>query len=164
VSDAVAITHDGDLVFAYSASEGALADARAALEAALRAHEISASATVSHWDDRVEEWVQVDPPLTGMAKDAAEARERGAEHVESRTLVATIGKLVRSEVEQTMQDGAAKLGLECELHEHPHLLSTQVAFTVTGARRKLDEFAEDLRQEELMTMRIERQLMLRPVL
>jgi len=164
ISDEVAITHDGDLLFAYAASESSLAKARAALQAALGAQRITASATVSHWDERVDEWAQVDPPLTGSAKAAAEDRERDEERVESRTLLATIGKQIRAEVEQTMRDGAAKLGLECELHEHPHLLSTQVAFTVTGPRRKLDEFAEELRQEELMTMRIERQMVLRPVL
>jgi hypothetical protein len=164
ISDEVAITHDGDLLFAYAASESALANARSALEAALRAERITASATVSHWDERVDEWAQVDPPLTASAKAAGEARERDEERVESRTLLATIGKSIRSDVEQTMRDGAAKLGLGCEVHEHPHLLSTQVAFTVTGPRRKLDEFADVLKEEELVTMRFERQMTLRPVL
>jgi hypothetical protein len=164
VSDDVAITHDGSILFAYAGSESALANARVAIEAALRGEGINASASVSHWDDRVDEWRQVDPPLAGAAKASTEARERSEEQAESRTLIATIGKQIRSEVEQTMLDGATKLGLECEIHEHPHLLSTQVAFTVSGPRRKLDEFAEDLRQEELLTMRFERQMMLRPVL
>jgi hypothetical protein len=38
-----------------------------------------------------------------------------------------------------------------------------VAFTVTGPRRKLDEFAEGLRAEELATMRAERTVMLSPL-
>ena len=62
-----------------------------------------------------------------------------------------------------MSDGAEKLGLECEIHEHPHLLSSQIAFTVTGPKRKLDEFAQDLRQEEILTMRAQRRLMLSPL-
>src|SRR4029077_13255107 len=122
-------------------------NARSALEAALRGDRIAASATVRHWEDHDDEWVQVDPPLSGSAKVAAEARKRDDARVESRTLVALVGRLIRGEVEQTMRDGAARLGLACEIHEHPHLLSTQVAFTVTGPRRKLDEFAEDLRRE-----------------
>jgi hypothetical protein len=164
VSDDVAITHDGNLLFAYAATDGALAHARKAIEVALREDGIGWSDVVSRWDERLDEWLQVDPPLIGAAKAAEEARERGEEEVESRTLIARIGKLVRSEVEQTMQDAAAKLGLECELHEHPHLLDSQVAFTVRGPRRKVQEFAQDLREEELMTMRIERQVLLRPVL
>ena len=48
-------------------------------------------------------------------------------------------------------------------HEHPHLLSTQVAFTVTGPRRKLDEFAEDLRREEILTVRAQSEVMLSPL-
>ena len=50
-----------------------------------------------------------------------------------------------------------------EVIEHPHLLTRQVAFTVTGSRRKLDEFAEGLRAEELATMRTEREVMLSPL-
>jgi len=42
---------------------------------------------------------------------------------------------------------AAELGLECKIIEHPHLLSTQVAFTVTGPKRKIDEFAKGLTAE-----------------
>ena len=64
---------------------------------------------------------------------------------------------------RTMRDGAERLGLGCEIHEHPHLLSSQVAFTVTGPRRKLDEFAEDLRQEEIATMRTQREVLLSPL-
>jgi hypothetical protein len=70
---------------------------------------------------------------------------------------------VRAEVEQTMREWAAKLDLRCELIEHPHLLTTQVAFTVTGPKRKIDEFAQSLRAEELATMRTERAVMLSPL-
>jgi hypothetical protein len=38
-----------------------------------------------------------------------------------------------------------------------------VAFSVTGPRRKIDEFAEGLRAEELATMRTERGVMLSPL-
>jgi hypothetical protein len=47
--------------------------------------------------------------------------------------------------------------------EHPHLLTIQVAFTVTGSKRKIDEFADGLRAEELATMRAERAVMMSPL-
>jgi hypothetical protein len=73
------------------------------------------------------------------------------------------GKMVRAEVEQTMREWADKLGLQCEIIEHPHLLTAQLAFTVTGRRRKVDEFASGLRAEELATMRAEQNVMLSPL-
>jgi hypothetical protein len=159
----VAITHDGKLLFAYAATESALNTARRAIEAVLRRDGVKASITVSHWDERFDEWLQVDPPLAGEAKCTEEATERDAERVETRTMVASTGKLIRAEVEQTMREWADKLGLKCEVIEHPHLLTTQVAFTATGPRRKIDEFAEGLRAEELATMRTERAVMLSPL-
>jgi hypothetical protein len=159
----VAITHDGKLLFAYAATQDSLTTARLAIEAVLRRDDVNASIFVSHWDERFDEWLQVDPPLTGKAKDAEEVSERDAEKVESRTMVASTGKVIRSEVEQTMREWAKKLDLRCEVIERPHLLTTQVAFTVTGQKRKIDEFAEGLRAEELATMRTERAVMLSPL-
>jgi hypothetical protein len=163
VSHDVAITHDGRLLFAYAASKDSLTTARLAIEAVLRRDDVKATIFVSHWDERFDEWLQVDPPLTGSSKDAEDGRERDAEKLESRTMVASTGKLIRSEVEQTMREWADKLDLRCEVIEHPHLLTTQVAFTVTGTKRKIDEFAEGLRAEELATMRTERAVMLSPL-
>jgi hypothetical protein len=159
----VAITHDGDTLFAYAATESALATARKAIEAVLRGDGIGARIVVSHFDERFDEWLQIDPPLTGQAGRAAAAKERDEQKVESRTMVASSGKLIRSEFEQTMRNWADELGLHCEVIEHPHMLTAQVAFTVTGPRRKLDEFAEGLRAEELATMRTEREVMLSPL-
>jgi hypothetical protein len=159
----VAITHDGNQLFAYAATRAAGATARSAIEAVLRREAITGTIFVSHWDAKLDEWLQVDPPLAGEAKRAEEAIERDAERVESRTMVASTGKAIRAEVEQTMRDWAGRLGLECEVMEHPHLLTTQVAFTVRGPRRKLDEFAAGLRAEELATIRTERSVMLSPL-
>lgn len=78
-------------------------------------------------------------------------------------MVVSSGKLIRVEFDQTMHDWAEKLGLECEIVEHPHLLTTQVGFTVTGPKRKIDEFAEGLKAEELATMRTERAVMISPL-
>jgi len=163
VSEEVVVTHDGNVLFAYAPTKAAIEDARRAIEEVLRSDEVTATVNVGRWDEHVDEWVQVEPPLAGPAKHAAEARERAVEQVESRTLVAVVGRLIGGEVEQTMRDGAERLGLGCEIHEHPHLLSSQVAFTVTGPRRKLDEFAEDLRQEEIATIRTQREVLLSPL-
>jgi hypothetical protein len=159
----VVITHDGKLLFAYAATQDSLIAARRTIEAVLSRDDVKASIFVSHWDDRFDEWLQVDPPLTGAAKRTEEAVERDAEKLESRTMVASTGKLIRTEVEQTMGEWADKLDLKCEVIERPHLLTTQVAFTVTGPKRKMDEFAEGLRAEELATMRTERAVMLSPL-
>jgi hypothetical protein len=159
----VAITHDGNLLFAYAASRASLTTARRAIEAVLRSDGVKANVYVSHWDERFDEWLQVEPPLSGEAKHTEETTERDAEKVESRTMVASTGKLIRAEVEQTMREWAEKLGLKCEVIEHPHLLTEQVAFTVTGPKRKIDEFAEGLRAEELATMRTERAVMMSPL-
>jgi hypothetical protein len=71
--------------------------------------------------------------------------------------------MVRAEVEQSMREWADKLDLRCEIIEHPHLLTTQLAFTVTGPKRKVDEFAEGLRAEGTATMRTERAVMMSPL-
>lgn len=78
-------------------------------------------------------------------------------------MVAGAGKEIRAEVEQTMREWADKLGLRCEVIDHPRLLTTQVAFTVTGPKGKIDEFTEGLRAEELATMRTERAVILSPL-
>src|SRR5437764_2519597 len=126
VAHDVAVTHDGKLLFAYAATKSALDCARAAIEAVLRRDGIEGTVNVSHWDERFDEWLQVEPPLTGDARRVEEAAEHDAEKIESRTMVASTGKLIRAEVEQTMREWADKLELRCEVIEHPHLLTTQV--------------------------------------
>jgi hypothetical protein len=163
VADDVVITHDGKLLFAYAASEAGLRSARDAIESVLQRDGVSASITVSHWDVARDEWRQVDPPLDAAAQQAVAESDRDADAVEARTMIASAGKLVRAEVEQSMRSYADQLGLQCEVVEHPHLLTTQVAFTVTGPRRRIDEFAAALRGEEVATMRAEREVILSPL-
>ncbi len=151
----VVITHDGKLLFAYAADEETLRAARAAIERTLQHDGINASVRVSHWDDERDEWRQTDPPLSAQAQQREDVAERDADAVETRTMVASSGKLIRAEFEQSMGDWAGKLGLECKIIEHPHLLTTQVAFTVTGPKRKIDEFSRGLKAEEWATMRAE---------
>lgn len=159
----VVITHDGKLLFAYAADEATLAAARSAIEEVLRRDGIEASVRLSHWDDDREQWRQTDPPLSAEEQQADDAAERDAEAIETRTLVASSGKMIRAEFEQTMREWADRLGLQCAIVEHPHLLTTQVAFTVTGPKGKLDEFSRGLREEEWATIRAERSVMLSPL-
>jgi hypothetical protein len=159
----VMVTHDGKLLFAYAATNAALTSARNAIEAVLRRDGIKATVYVSHWDEDLDRWRQVDPPLSGEERRIEDAAVRDAEAVETRTMVVSTGKLIRSEVEQTMRGWAEKLGLECELIEHPHLLTSQIAFTVTGPKRRIAEFADGLKAEELATLRTERAVILSPL-
>jgi hypothetical protein len=159
----VVITHDGRQLFAYAADETTLKAARAAIEAVIAKEGVAASVRVSRWDAEFDEWQQTDPPASAEERAASEAARRDGETIETRTLVASSGKLVRAEFEQTMRVSADRLGLECEIIEHPHLLSTQVAFNVTGPRRKLDQFAAGLTAEEWATIRTETGVMTSPL-
>jgi hypothetical protein len=161
--DDVVITHDGKRLFAYAASEAGLSAARGAVENVLRDDGIDASLRVSHWDDERDAWRQTDPPPTAQEKLSEQAAERDAETIETRTVVATSGKVVRAQFEQTMRAWAERLGLECKIIEHPHLLTTQVAFTVTGPKGKVDEFSRGLIAEGWMFVRTEDTVMLSPL-
>ena len=151
----VVITHDGELVFAYAASEAAIEAARGTIEEVLRRDGVSARVRISHWDDEHERWEQTDPPETAEQQRAHESVERDDETVETRTMVATSGKLIRAEFEHTMLAWAERLELDCKVVEHPHLLTTQIGFTVTGPKRKIDEFSHGLIAEGWTTLRTE---------
>ncbi len=159
----VVITHDGKLLFAYAAEQATLDAARTAIEGVLGEDGISASVRISHWDDELERWRQIDPPPTAEEREREAAAERDANAVETRTLVVSSGKMIRAEFEQSIREWAQKLELQCTIVEHPHLLRTQLAFTVTGPKHKVDEFARGLRAEEWQTIRAEQVVMLSPL-
>jgi hypothetical protein len=159
----VVITHDGKLLFAYAADQATLAAARGAVEDVLREDAIQASVRVSHWDDERELWVRTDPPLSAEEQRADAEAERQADAIETRTLVVSSGKMIRAEFEQSIREWADKLELQCTIVEHPHLLTTQLAFTVTGPKHKIDEFARGLRAEEWRTIRTEQTIMASPL-
>ena len=143
----VVITHDGKMLFAYAAGEDVIRAARGVIEQVVQRDGVGAKITVSHWDEELDEWRQVDPPPTAEQARSEAAAELDAEAVETRTLVASAGNLVRSSFEQSLLDWAQKQGLKVAVAEHPHLLSTQVLFTLTGPKRKIDEFERALRAE-----------------
>jgi hypothetical protein len=159
----VVITHDGKLLFAYAAEQATLSAARVALEGVLADDGIGASVSVSHWDDELEKWRQIDPAPTAEEREREASAERDANVPETRTLVVSSGKMIRAEFEQSIREWAQKLELTCTIVEHPHLLTTQLAFTVTGPKHKVDEFARGLRAEEWQTIRTERAVMLSPL-
>jgi hypothetical protein len=159
----VVITHDGERLFAYAASRASLDAARGAIEAAMGDDGIAGSVQVSEWDEQLDEWKQIDPPPPPEQARAEQIAARDAEAVETRTLVVSTGKEIRAEFERSMNAFAEELGVQCKLLEYPHLLTTQVAFTVTGTRRKVQEFAQGLKAEERATIRTERLIMASPL-
>jgi hypothetical protein len=163
IADDVVITHDARQLFAYAASESALAVARAAVETTLGDQQLNAAISVSHWDEQLFDWRQTDPPLGESEDQARERSDRAATASETRTVVAKVGREFRSEFERSLQTSATELGVECKLVEHPHLLSTQVAFTATGPHRKVEQFFAGLRAEERQTIRTERVVMTSPL-
>ena len=158
VGDEVVITHDGDRLFAYASGRDAIERARVAIEAALARDGLQAHLALSHYSDQLDEWVDPDAAATAVAERAAATGEP-----QTRTLVATVGRMIREEFEQSIRTWADQLGLRIEIVEHPHLLNSQVAFTVTGSPRKLDEFASGLAAEERQTIRTEQAVMLSPL-
>lgn len=156
VADDVVVSHDGRLLFAYATTQPALEAARRAIEEVLERDGMTVSVRVSHWDQKIDDWRQIDPPPSGEELRKERAEDHDAEAVETRTLVAGAGKLIKDPLEQAMLRYADELGLECEIAErHPHLMRTQVAFSVTGPKRKIDEFAQGLRAEGWATVRTE---------
>jgi hypothetical protein len=153
VAHDIAITHDGRLLFAYAQTESELSSARRVIEGVLARDGIAASVRVSHWDTDLDEWRQSDPPLRAEEARTDEAIVRDEETVETQTMVCSAGKLVRESIERAMRTWADQLELSCQIVEHPHLLTTQIAFTVTGPRRKLQEFRQGLRAEAIATIR-----------
>ncbi len=162
LGDDVVVTHDGGRLFVYAANKDSLDTARKILESALSDGSPNMPVRVTHWDERLAQWHQVEPPLTPEEEQAlsstAEAKvERSTtnEPVESRTVMAVVGKLIRKQFEQQMISFAQNMGIECTVVEHPHLLSTQIAFTVTGSSSDVAAFARYLKNEARASSRID---------
>ena len=75
--------------------------------------------------------------------------------VETRTVAITAGKLSRNWFETTVADEARQLGVELSIVEHPHLLSTQIAFTLTGPTGKVEQVIADMNARAGLTTRLE---------
>ena len=77
------------------------------------------------------------------------------EESETRTVMCVTGKLIRKSFERQMLAFAQELGLQCAIVEHPHLLSTQVAFNVTGPSSSVEQFDRYLKSEAKATTRLD---------
>jgi len=152
-AEGVAIPHDGHRLFAYAGSQAALTSAREGIAAACAHHGLTATYLVSHWDDDLDRWRQVDPPETTEQAERTRAQDLEDETLETQTVICSAGGTVRASLEQGMRKYADELGLECEVIEHPHLLQTQVAFKVTGPRRRIAEFRAALERDSWKSIR-----------
>ncbi len=158
VGEQVVITHDGGRLFAYAAGRSSIEAARAAIDSVLAKDGVSATLSLSHFSPELDEWVDPDDHT-----EARREREAIARTPESRALVALVGREIREEFEQSMRSWADRLGLRLEIVEHPHLLDSQVAFTVSGPARKVDEFQSGLEAEERRTIRTEQAVIASPL-
>jgi len=156
VGSEVVVTHDGGRLFAYAASRAAIENARTKLEAALKADGIAVSLALSTWSEDHGEWIDPEAPPPPSEVLAAQAPV-------TRTYVVTLGRWVREEFEQSISARAVELGVSCEIVEHPHVLSSQTAFTVSGPARKVDELAAAMHAEERATIRTETAVMSSPL-
>ncbi len=143
----VVITHDGKLLFAYAADQATLTRrARRDREVCSAQDGIRRDRTRQPLGRRAREVAPDRSAATGRGAAASTSPNATTKAVETRTLVVSSGKMIRAEFEQSMREWADKLQLECTIVEHPHLLTTQVAFTVTGPKRKIDEFSTGARR------------------
>jgi hypothetical protein len=162
LSDEIVLSHDGSTVFAYAPSESAIRDARDAIQSAIDG-ERHATVRISHWEPSRRQWHQIDPPLTyeqedEMAAAASASNDKDQppdQAAETRPVVCVIGKLIRKSFEAQMVAFAQDLHLKCDIVEHPHLLSTQVVFEVTGPTNAVDEFATHLKSEARFSSRLD---------
>jgi hypothetical protein len=155
VAHDVVLSYNDDTLFAYANTEAAIGEVRGAVERQLADEGVSGAITVSHWDDdlgEVGDWHPVDPPedpttaaLEQDERHEHELSEQRAERVVTRTYVVSAGRLVNEYFEQIAQNEAKEAGVELSFTEHPHLLTTQIAFTLTGPGGKVDELITDMK-------------------
>ncbi|HEY1777756.1 MAG TPA: hypothetical protein VGG41_16490 [Solirubrobacteraceae bacterium] len=155
VAQDVVLSYNEDTLFAYANTEDAIREVRRAVEHQLASESISAKIVVSHWDDdlgEVGDWHQVDPPedssIAALEEDERhehELAQQRAERVVTRTFVVKSGRLMHDYFEGTAQAEAKEAGVELSFTEHPHLLTTQIAFTVTGPGAKVDDVIGDMK-------------------
>ena len=152
VGDDVVLSLDDHTLFAYATTRAAIEGAREAIERKLADDGLSASVALSHWIDDIEYWHQVDPPPD--AEERERERERAADaqvetqrdaRVVTRTVAVTSGRLARKWVEDAVIADAQERGVEVSIVEHPHLLQTQIAFTLSGPKSEVDDVVADLR-------------------
>ena len=161
VAGDVVLSHDDDTLFAYASTRPQIDAARAAIERQIAKDGLASVMRLDRWDDAAGdhgEWCPVDPPPSAAEREHeheadAQAAEDGARIV-TRTFVETSGKLVRNYFENVVANDAKARGVELSIVEHPHLLSTQIAFTLTGPRDAVDQIIERVTAQAAQVTRL----------
>jgi hypothetical protein len=158
----VVLSADDEKLFAYTNTREAIDETRRALEHQLASEGRGAVISVSHWDDHDYEWLQIDPPPgpQELERERRQEQEHEAELarealVVTRTVAITSGKMARNWFETTVADEARELGVELSIVEHPHLLKTQIVFTLTGPAGNVEQVIADMQDRAGATTRLE---------
>lgn len=132
----VVLSHDDDTVFAYAKTSASIEEVRRAVERQLAQDGLSAQVHVAHWDDASETWLAPGeaPPARAVApgEGAVTSEPAADDPIVTRTYAETSGKLVRNYFETVVAEEAKSRGVKLSIVEHPHLLTTQLAFNLTG--------------------------------
>jgi chorismate-pyruvate lyase len=165
VADEVVLSYNDDTLFAYANTEAAIREVRRAVEHQLSSDGASGAIVVSHWDDDLGDlgdWHQVDPPeapsTAALEEDEHHEHELAQEREErvvTRTYVVNAGRLVNEYFERSAQVEAKEAGVELSFTEHPHLLTTQIAFTLTGPAGKVEDVIGDMKARAGALTRLE---------
>jgi hypothetical protein len=153
IPDGVVLDRTDETLFAYANSRAAIDDVRRVIERVLADDGVSGFFRLDHWDRSLGDWRQIEPPPDGAERDREDGRRREIERlppeersggIVTRTVAETAGKLVRNFFETTVANDARARGVKLSIVEHPHLLTTQIAFTLTGPADAVDEVIAEL--------------------
>jgi hypothetical protein len=139
IADDVVLSHDDHTVFAYASTSAAIEDVRRAVEHQLAQEDRHGAVRVDHWDDPSETWLaegEQAAPLPPVDNT-----------IVTRTLAETSGRLVRDYFETIVADDARGRGVTLSIVEHHHLLTTQIAFTLTGPASAVNDVIETIRAQ-----------------
>src|SRR5579871_582567 len=126
IPDDVVLSNDDDTVWAYARTRDEIDEVRRAVEHQLAADGLTAQLEVTHWDDAAGAWLAPgEAPAPGAPAEAEDP-------IVTRTFVESSGRMVRNFYENEVAEEARSRGVTLSIVEHPHLLRTQLAFTLTG--------------------------------
>jgi len=153
VGDDVVLSLDDRTLFAYANTREVIDRAREVIAQRIAQDGLSSTMQLCHWLEAIEYWHQVDPPADEEERErerahAAEAHQEAQldSRVVTRTVAVTSGRLARSFVVEALEADARERGVEVSVVEHPHLLQTQIAFTLTGPKSEVDDVVTGLRE------------------
>ena len=146
------LSADDDTLFAYANTREAIDEARGGARAPARRRSGATPRYASRTGmttARIGTRSIRRPSADELAREERRDREAEAEaareaRIETRTVAVTSGRMVRNWFETTVADEARELGVELSIVEHPHLLSTQIVFTLTGPTGKIEQVIADM--------------------